>query len=59
MKTVNSDHNAYVHVNHASDPVEDHVHPPGLRHQLSVLLPQQRGAAGGQETLESVEDGED
>ena len=59
MKTVNSDHNAYVHVNHASDPVEDHVHPPGLRHQLAVLLPQQRGAAGGQETLESVEDGED
>ena len=37
----------------------DHVHPPGLRHQLAVLLPQQRGAGGRQEPLESVEDGED
>ena len=53
------DHNAYDHVSHASDPVEDHVHPPGLRHQLAVLLPQQRGAGGGEEPLESVEDGED
>ena len=59
MKTVDSDHNAYDHVNHASDPVEDHVFPPGLRHQPALLLPQQRGAGGREEPLESVEDGED
>ena len=59
MKTVDSDHNAYDHVSRASDPVEDHVHPPGLRHQLAVLLPQQRGAGGGEEPLGSVEDGEE
>ena len=59
IKTVDSDHNAYDHVNHASDPVDDRVHLPGLRHQLAVLLPQQRGAGGREEPLESVEDGED
>ena len=47
------------HVNHASDPVDDRVHLPGLRHQLAVLFPQQRGAGSGEEPLESVEDGED
>ena len=56
MKTVDSDYNAYDHV---SDPVEDHIHPPGLRHQLALLLSQQRGAGGCEEPLESMENGED
>ena len=38
--------------------INDHV-LPGLRHQPALLFPQQRGARGREEPLESVEDGED